>query len=126
MIANQAGQTAGGHYFGVRSKFVDQALQNAIHQAQVAKEQACLNAADRGAANDLGGLANIDQRKARRVLKESARGNADAGRDDAAKVLAFAGNCVKGGCGAQIDYHARRSEEHTSELQSRGLISYAV
>ena len=53
-----------------------------------------------------GGLANLHARQARGALKKRVGGNADAGANHSAKILAFRGNAIEGGRGAEIDDHA--------------------
>src|ERR1700712_5529488 len=92
--ANQTRMTAGGDDAGIGAKFADQALHHAVNGADGSVVEAGLHAGDRVAADDAGGLAEIDQGEPGGAAEEGFGGNADPGGDDASEIFRIGGNGI--------------------------------
>ena len=72
------------------AKLGDDALEDAVDQADVAEVKAALQVADGVGADDLGGALDVDAAEPRGAVEERIGAEAEAGRDGAAQILARA------------------------------------
>src|SRR5258708_7048648 len=100
--ADHGTEATGGEDMRVLAEFGEKKFEDAIDQAEIAVIEARLQAADGIGSDDAGGFANLDAGQAGGALKKCVGGNADAGADDSAHVLAFGGDAVEGGGGAEV------------------------
>src|SRR5947199_1278828 len=85
-----------------------QALEDAVDEADVAVVDAGLHGGGGVAADQLGGLADVHPVETRGVREEGFGRDADPGRDDPPHVLPRRVDHVEGGGGAEVDHDHRR------------------
>ena len=91
----------------LRAQLGEDALQNAIHQADVAVVKAALQMRDGVGADHLGRALDVDAAQPRGARKQRIGADAEARRDGAAQVLAALRDHFKLGRRAEVDHDAR-------------------
>ncbi len=93
--------------FGSHAQLGDHALQNAVHQPDVAVVKAALQVRNGVGADDLGGALDVHAAQPRGAREERIGADAQARRNGAAQVLALGRDHVEGGRRAEVHHDAR-------------------
>src|SRR5207245_2330357 len=100
--SDESRQTAGGHDGSGFPHLFEQALQDAIHQTEIAIVEARLQTAYRRATDDADGFADVHAWQSCRLFKQCVGGNPNAGADYAALIFSFGRYAIEGGGRTEI------------------------
>ena len=112
---DQAREPAGRDDGARKAELLDEAVDEAVDEADVAVDDAGLHRVLRVATDHARRLGDLDARKLGGAGEERVGADLDAGRDDAAKVLALRRDAVEGRRGAEVD-----DDEAAAEALVRG------